>query len=373
MYSSVHATQTRCCADSDLGDDWVDVDDRPHCPADVWGRTPQGPCPSSMPFDESKSLCESIGGRLCTLEEVNAQCVAYTGCTNDDRLIWTSTTGPRGGFERVDIGTWADVDVAMGLAVADYDNDGDLDIYIPQHTNNLLLRNNGDGSFTDVALSLGVQLTTEDDHYPTAALFCDFNQDGMLDLFVTHRYSANALLMQRTIVDANGELGTTFEDVAVVAGVDDPDEAVRPHGAACFDFDNDGLLDIYVVIFEGGANRLYHQLTPVDNNPRFEEVAIEAHVADDAPGRGVAVADWNRDGYLDIAVATDNQYSGGSHNKFFQNTGQGGFEHLSPHSTWPSPSLSSRGLAFGDFNNDMWPVRLCPTNPLPFLATILLI
>ena len=131
---------------------------------------------------------------------------------------------------------------AHGLAFGDYDNDGDLDIYITNYDQaNVLYRNNGDGTFTDITNYAGVGNVGLN----RSCIFADFDNDGYLDIFVTVRSGGNLLYHN------NGD--GTFTEVAQSWGLGGTKNA---HGAASGDYDNDGDLDIYVAhVYE--ADRFY--------------------------------------------------------------------------------------------------------------------
>src|SRR5262249_52485998 len=93
---------------------------------------------------------------------------------------------PSGKLRFVDVTEQAGVQgngaYGMGVAVGDYDNDGDPDLFVTNYGPNILYRNNGDGTFTDVTKQSGI----EDDSFSASAAFLDYDRDGRLDLFVTH-------------------------------------------------------------------------------------------------------------------------------------------------------------------------------------------
>jgi hypothetical protein len=177
---------------------------------------------------------------------------------------------------------------------ADYDNDGDLDLYVVrgawlgalgQHPNSLL-RNNGDSTFTDVTLDVGLGSRRPS----TAAAWADYDGDGDLDLFVANHTVGDS--------DWHNELfrnrgDGTFEDVAADAGVRARGNAV---GAAWGDYDDDGDPDLYVSYFRG-PNRLLR-----NDNGQFVDVAEALGVA--APKNSYTVWFWDvdNDDDLDLLV-----------------------------------------------------------------------
>jgi len=209
------------------------------------------------------------------------------------------------------------VGYSMGVAAADYDNDGFVDLFVTGYKTDRLYRNNGDGTFSDVSNKLpGV-----DKGWSTSAGWFDYDRDGRLDLFVA-RYmdwdfengslfcggptsaqraychpdnfkgAANLLFHQR----ADG----TFEDVSKSAGVADP--SGKSLGVAFSDFDNDGWTDVFVAN-DSVRQSLYRN----KGDGTFEDVAVIAGVAYDEDGKtfagmGVDCADYDNDGYMDILV-----------------------------------------------------------------------
>jgi len=215
---------------------------------------------------------------------------------------------------------------AKGVAWGDYDDDGDLDLYVSNMSGpNRLYRNNGDGTFTDVAPDLGVTAP----HDSFSCWFWDFDNDGRLDLFVT---GFNALL-QDIVADMLGQpsrgerprlyrnLGPGgFEDVAAQVGLN---RVTLPMGSNFADIDNDGFLDVFL----GTGKPSYSILIPdlmfknIDGR-RFEDVTTSSGTGHLQKGHGVSFADWDDDGDLDLFVEVGGQTPGDkAHNVLFQNPG----------------------------------------------------
>ncbi|MBI1927333.1 VCBS repeat-containing protein, partial [Candidatus Poribacteria bacterium] len=260
--------------------------------------------------------------------------------------------------------------MGSGAGFADYDNDGDLDLYIvnnpgPLHAKvtanspgNVLYRNNGDGTFTDVTAKAGVG----DRGYGMGCVWGDYDNDGDLDLYVTN-YGPNVLYRN----NGNG----TFTDVTAAAGVGD---ARWSTGAAFGDYDNDGDLDLYVPnyieynlsglekmqkesiksgrpipsalnphIFEPQGNVLYRN----NGDGTFTDVTAALGV-EGRGGRGMQAifSDFDLDGDLDLYVANDT-----TPNFLYRNNGDGTFTYQSNES-WAADPRGSMGLATGDYDND---------------------
>lgn len=211
-------------------------------------------------------------------------------------------------FEDVTDATGAgDRGYGMCAVAADYDNDGDTDLYVANFGRNVLYRNDG-GKFRDVTDEAGVG----DARFTVPALFADFDGDGRLDL-----YCGNYLTYDPRIPAPEGypfpsplaypgepdalyrNLGDgRFEDVSEASGLADP--KLHSMGAGAADFDGDGRIDLFVA-GDGMRNRLYRNL----GGMRFTDVAAEADVALGADGlerasMGVEVVDLDGDGKLDI-------------------------------------------------------------------------
>ncbi len=180
----------------------------------------------------------------------------------------------------------------LNLVQADYDSDGDLDVYVlrgawlekaGRHPNSLL-QNDGNARFRDVTIDAGLG----GNHYPTqTAAWADFDNDGDLDLYVGNETFPSQLFRN------NGD--GTFSDVAVAAGV--TNDAVAK-GVVWGDYDGDRLPDIYVSNF-GAVNRLYRNA----GDGTFSDVAAEANVTYPFKSFPTWFWDFNNDGSLDLFVS----------------------------------------------------------------------
>ncbi|MFQ5859648.1 MAG: CRTAC1 family protein [Anaerolineae bacterium] len=214
-----------------------------------------------------------------------------------------------------------------GTAWFDYDNDGDLDLYAVNDGPNALYRNNGDGTFTDVAKEAGAD-------NPVSAMgvsVADYDNDGDLDLYVTNIYWPNALLRN------NGD--GTFTDVAEHAGVTDRHFAA---GSAWGDYDGDGWVDLYVAHYLREANVLYHN----NGDGTFTDVSLQTRTNDAGYGFQPLWTDYDMDGDVDLYVINDF-----TDNVLYRNEGGGRFTDVTV-ATGTAAVGGGMGGAVGDYDND---------------------
>lgn len=250
--------------------------------------------------------------------------------------------------------------VAYGMAVisADYDSDGDADIYVTNYGPNFLYRNEGDGTFTEVAEEAGVA----DPSFGGGVCIFDYDGDGILDLYLgnyveydpdySYYYAPDGFPgplayagQQDRLFRGKGD--GTFEDVTVQAGID-IEPVGRAMGVGGLDYDNDGRVDVFVSN-DAMENFLLHNL----GNGRFENVALVAGVAFGGLGEVTAAmaaepADFDNDGLVDLFVP-DIEYS-----CLYQNLGGGDFSEQSAVSGIANVcgQYTSWGSAFADFDLD---------------------
>lgn len=250
----------------------------------------------------------------------------------DPDLFVTRWEAPNALYRNRGDGTFVDVAPSLGLnhadkgrgaAFGDYDHDGDLDLYVVNDGSDLLYQNQGDGTFMDVTTRMGLG----DPANGRSVAFADYDHDGDLDLYVTNMDGPNRLYEN---------MGDRFLDRASWAGVADSSAS---RGVLFFDYDNDGDMDIYVA--NNGPNRLYRN----NGDGSFSDVAEAAGVADPRKGIGVDVGDYDNDGDIDIYVANDGP------NGLFQNNGDGSFVDRSEEAGVDHPQISATA-AFFDYDND---------------------
>ena len=296
------------------------------------------------------------------LTSITVDAVTFTDVTNEAGIHFQHSSGTRSSLLPEDMGS--------GAGFADIDNDGDIDLYIvniphsltqdvsSNSKTNVLYRNNGDGTFTDITHTAGVGHRG----YGMGCAFADYDSDGNIDLYVTN-YGVNVLYRN------NGD--GTFHDVTETAGVDCE---LWSTGAAFADVDGDNDLDLYVCnyvtydldkleqmqeeslqsgkpvpsalnphVFEPQDNVFYRN----NGNGTFTDVTAEIEIA--APGgrsMQCLFSDFDNDNDLDLYVANDT-----SVNYMYRNNGDGTFTDVSDES-WAADFRGSMGLSAGDYDGD---------------------
>jgi len=285
----------------------------------------------------------------------------------------TVETPPRNALYRND-GLWKFTEVTessgvgdqgygLGVAIGDYDNDGNQDIYLNNYGPNVLYRNNGDGTFTDVTGKAGVG---NDHKVGAGTCFLDMDGDGDLDLYVANYFvfSKETHLAQTalnrwvyanprcyqpiadTLYRNNGD--GTFTDVSSESGVGA--HAAWGMGMVCADYDNDGDTDIFVAN-DVCANYLFQN----DGSGKFEEVGLITGFAYNHSGleqgsMGVDCGDYNNDGRFDFYLTTYHSQQ----TSLYKNVGNGLFEDVGIASRAGAGTLAmvTWGNGFVDFDND---------------------
>ena len=200
----------------------------------------------------------------------------------------------------------------MGVAFADYDNDGFTDIFVSNDTfPNYLLHNNRDGTFTDVAVVAGVAYTESGTTVAGMGTdFRDLDNDGKPDLFHTAMFG-DTFPLYRNLG------GGQFEDITVAAGLTAFTSRLTGWGTGAFDFDNDGYKDLFTANSEilDNAMEVEHRPFALPNGLfrnkgalKFEDLSAKAGAGFLVPAahRGAAFGDFNNDGKIDIVVTALN-------------------------------------------------------------------
>ena len=244
----------------------------------------------------------------------------------------------------------------MGCAVGDYDNDGNVDIYITAVGSNHLFHNLGNGKFTDVTVKAGVA----DPGFSASAVWFDYDNDGKLDLFVAHYIDWSIETDQYCSLDNKnksyctpqrykGQSSTlfhnkgdgTFENVTRRSGLYDPTS--KSLGVALLDYDNDGWLDLFVSN-DTEPNMLYRN----NHNGTFTDVAVAAGVAYSEAGTvragmGTDAADYDNSGWESLVIG--NFTNEGM--ALYHNDGSGLFTDEAP--ATGIARVSTKSLTFGSF------------------------
>jgi hypothetical protein len=250
----------------------------------------------------------------------------------------------------------------MGVAAADYDADGNIDLYVTNYGPNILYRNNGNGTFTEVTDKAGVAAPG----WSTCATWFDYDNDGKLDLFVSafvfYDKSQNPLCTDTTLkrryycvprlfkpqpsrlFHNNGD--GSFRDVSQESGI--ADHPGKSFGAVATDVNNDGLLDLFV------ANDTMPNFLFLNKGAgKFEEIGLGAGVAYGEAGRprsgmGVDSADYDGDGWQDLFVANiDHEFF-----SLYRNEKELIFTDQPGEIAPATQLLSGWGLKFFDYDND---------------------
>jgi hypothetical protein len=327
----------------------------------------------------------------------NGVCVAdYNNDGFDD--IFCSYYGQNRLYRNNGDGTFTDVTKQAGLsetgparwgagcAFLDYNRDGHLDLFVSNYIRfsfehapapgenstcnwkgipvncgprglptgrHSLYRNNGDGTFTDVTKQAGIAAATES--YGMTVVAADFDEDGWTDIFVACDSTPSLLFM-------NNHDGT-FREEGVMRGVALSDDGMEQAGmgVGIGDYNLDGHLDLFKTHFIGDTSGFYRN----DGKGNFDEVTRLAKVGVETrfTSWGAGLVDFDNDGYPDVLFVTGSvypeverklpQYPYKTPRVLFRNLGNGTFEELeSQTGEGITTSHSSRGCAFGDFDND---------------------
>src|SRR5947209_1738049 len=272
-----------------------------------------------------------------------------------------------GTFSDITAGSGLDIEIhGMGVAVADYDNDGKDDVYITALDGDHLFHNEGGGKFRDVTKTAGIQNA----NFGASAAWLDYDRDGKADLFVANYVqwtpkidlfcsldgAAKSYCTPESYKGTRCRLfhnlgGGRFEDAAEKAGVGDPTS--KSLGVTVLDYNGDGWPDIFVAN-DTQPNKLYRN----NGNGTFAEEGMTAGVAfgEDGVARGAMGADWadyDRSGRPHLLVGNfSNQMLG-----LYHNEGKGLFVDEAPSSTVGRSSLLSLafGVFFFDYDLDGYP------------------
>jgi len=296
-----------------------------------------------------------------TLEDAT---IPYRGDSPLTDRLFRNELVESGALRFVDVTESAKIDAGgygMGVAAADYDRDGWVDLYVTNYNSNQLLHNNGDGTFEDVTAASG----TDDARWSTSAAFFDFDGDSWLDLFVVN-YVDWTFASHKQCYSNSGEPDYcgplsfqpypdrllrnrgdgTFEDVT------GPSQIARAYGSGLgaipADFNGDDRTDLYVAN-DGRANQLWIN----KGDGRFADEALMAGCAFNKDGdaeasMGVDAADYDNDGDVDLFMT----HLLGETNTLYNNDGTAWFDDHTLVSGLGPPSRSYTGFGTGWFDYD---------------------
>ena len=289
-----------------------------------------------------------------------------------DQVRYFENTGDGQFVDRTEAAGLTGLVGGLNMMHADYNNDGHLDVLIlrgawrPEGHPNSLLRNDGDGTFTDVTEAAGLL----EPHPTQTAAWADYNNDGHLDLFIGNESStaeapipwipANAGTHPGQLFRNNGD--GTFTDVAAEAGLD---LVGYVKGVTWGDINNDGRVDLYASVYDG-PNQLFRNDGPgPEGGWRFTEVGAAAGVQDPVESFPTWFWDYDNDGWLDLFVAgwrasagdVAAEYLGqpttAEPPRLYHNDGDGTFTDVTE-ATGLDRVLYAMGANFGDIDNDGW-------------------
>tara|TARA_B100000745_G_C20148829_1_gene393905 strand:+ start:232 stop:2349 length:2118 start_codon:yes stop_codon:yes gene_type:complete len=277
----------------------------------------------------------------------------------DNQLHYFKNMGNRGFEDRTESANLIGITGGLNMVHGDYDNDGWVDVFVLRggwfgedgnHPNSLL-KNNGDGTFTDVTISTNIY----SEHPTQTASWGDFNNDGWLDLFIGNE-SAEGSNHISELYQNNGD--GTFSDVAHAHDIN----AIGFIKAVIWgDINNDGFLDLYISRL-GEPNLLFQNSGP-ENNYHFKEISKKSGVTEPLNSFPAWFWDFNNDGWEDIWVSGYDNSSGhvamdylglkhdGESPRLYQNNKDGTFTDVTKKANLDHPLLTM-GSNFGDLNND---------------------
>ncbi len=277
----------------------------------------------------------------------NYQDILILGGKSPNVLLKNNWDGTYANVSR-ESGVTLDHITSVGGVAGDIDNDGDLDVLITTNNNqaNVLLQNNGDGTFSDISAIAGITHKS----WSTSASMTDYNLDGLLDMYITNYVDYEDLPFDNNLQQCYPNFlyknlgNNTFENVAPSLALDNTGCGLA---SAFSDYDNDGDMDLFVINDFGlniEPNELYRNEYPKQAFTRVGE-ALNVNVR--LNGMGIAIGDYDEDSDLDYYVTNI------AENPFFENVDQGDFFHdkgivygLS------NPDGTSWGAVFSDVNND---------------------
>ena len=242
---------------------------------------------------------------------------------------------------------------SFGCSVVDYDGDGNLDVYVDNGAftavgeDNFLYRGNGDGTFTKVMSGDPVS----DGEHSLGSSWCDYDGDGDQDLFTANSDPFNGVPLHNFLYVNNGD-GTLTR---LSGGIVSTDLQISI-GGSWGDYDNDGDFDLFVANWYGEDNQLYRN----EGGGTFSRVTSGSVVSDGGNSVSGAWGDYDNDGWLDLYVTND----WNEDNFLYHNLGDGTFERITQGDI-VSDGGRSNGAVWGDYDNDGWLDMFVPNGQDP--------
>ena len=224
-----------------------------------------------------------------------------------------------------------------GATFCDYNNDGFDDIIFPSSFGERIkIYKNNNGQFTDVAYDLGILDAGE-----SKTILCvDYDNDGDRDIFITNLSGQNKLYRNN---------GTKFDDVTNSCGLL-MNDSIHSTASMMFDFNKDGLLDLYAGVYSGFGNNInyYNRLYKNIGNGNFQDITDQSGCGNFGNKiLAISTIDYNNDGWEDIYIANDRRVG----NNMLKNNGNGTFSDVSVQ-TGTNITMDAMGLSVGDYDND---------------------
>jgi hypothetical protein len=266
---------------------------------------------------------------------------------NDGDGTFTDVIATSGIMEETpDTGAW------QGISLGDYNGDGNLDVFISEppfqgggnaSTRNLLYKGNGDGTWEYVSDVAGI-LTAR--HYGECSFFVDYDNDGQIDIFVKNIPNNTDETGINVLYHNNGD--GTFSVVPGAGGLEDAEHGLDEGTLCSFaDYDNDGFMD---VAFSGNgvSEALYHN----NGNGTFTDVTLASGLTPRGNALGIAWGDYDNDGLLDLYISRGKQNGMGVlTNTLYHNEGDGTFTDVTSQAK-VDDNTNTWAAVWGDYDND---------------------